>query len=274
MPTAMTSVHLPTSTQVRQHLNALPRDARVLDLGGWFTPHPAATDVVDLMPYETRRATLSLEPQPGERFTRGSWHQADFLAPDFRLPFGDREIDFVYCGHTVEDLSEPGALLREMQRVGRSGCIVSPTRLTEQTRGVRDRVTGNAGHPHHYWIIDPLDGALRLCAKADSLRSRAAFLPLRHLERLGAAAIREFAFLWINRFDSSVELGEPAHARACEFARAQSVRPADQALDPLVRRLRAWKYRFGGRAQQPFENRWPEILRLSQSYSRIELSGR
>lgn len=56
-------------------LAELPGTARVLDAGGWFIPLPRATHVVDLMPYETRRCVVTLEPLAGERFTRDTWLQ-------------------------------------------------------------------------------------------------------------------------------------------------------------------------------------------------------
>lgn len=63
--------------------------ASLLDVGGWFRPLPIATHVADLFPYETRGGRLSLSPEPGERYSRESWVQVDFLAAGFRLPFPD-----------------------------------------------------------------------------------------------------------------------------------------------------------------------------------------
>lgn len=257
--------------QVRQRLAALPAGARVLDVGGWFNPLNEATDVVDLLPYETRRTVLTLAPLPGERFTRERWHQADFLAPNLRLPFADGEFDFIYCGHTVEDLAQPAPLLREMQRVGRAGAVVSPSRLAEQTVGVRDRVASRPGHPHHHWIVDPLPAGLRLSAKADSLGGRAALIPLRHFERLTDEGRGEFAFWWAGSFEVGFESGGEAAARAVAFARAQRVRPLDRALDPIVRRMRGWKHRLRAGAVPPAAASWAQILDLSRPYSRLPL---
>ena len=145
------SVHLESSasSSLVAILRQLPSQSRILNLGGWFCPLHEATDVVDLMPYETRRGRLALEPLPGERFTRADWHQADFMAPGFRLPFDDKCCDFAYCGQTVEDLPDPARLLQEMMRVARAGFIRSPSRLIEQSRGVSDRQTSRPGFAHH-----------------------------------------------------------------------------------------------------------------------------
>jgi SAM-dependent methyltransferase len=231
-------------------INALPPSSRVLDLGGWFKPLAEATHVVDFMPYETRRGELSLRPLPGERFSRNTWIQADFLKPGFRLPFADGTFPFAHCGHTLEDLTDPEPLLREIRRVSRAGCIRGPSRLSEQTRGVRDRKTDFPGHPHHHWIIDPVSGGLRLCSKKDSLSpaNGGASLPLTHYERLaeapGGAAASEFQFIWKGSFEFEFVRGADAAALALAFARSQHVTGFDRLRDPLIRRCRRWKHRW------------------------------
>jgi hypothetical protein len=60
-------------------LSRLPSVAPVLDCGAWFIPLPAASHVVDIMPYETRGGKLQLTPLPGENFTKATWFQADFF---------------------------------------------------------------------------------------------------------------------------------------------------------------------------------------------------
>lgn len=111
----------------------------ILDVGGWFAPERRVTHVIDLMPWETRGARLTLTPLPGECFTKDTWFQADFLQPDFNLPFADQSFDLALCGHTIEHLVAPEKILLELQRVARRGRIECPSRLAEQTVSLRDR---------------------------------------------------------------------------------------------------------------------------------------
>ncbi len=162
----------------------------MLDLGGWFLPEPRATHVVDLMPWATRRAKLSLERLGDERFSSETWYQADFLKPGFQLPFADKSFDLVICGHTVEDLADPAPLLLEMARVGKRGVIECPSRFSEQTKGIRNRETSACGHPHHHWIVESVAGTLLLHSKHDSeLDRESRVIPLRHFESRRSDAI-------------------------------------------------------------------------------------
>ena len=61
-------------------IEALPDDARVLDVGGWASPLARADAVVDLMPYETRG--LYGRPDGPERFTADSWYVLDICGHD------------------------------------------------------------------------------------------------------------------------------------------------------------------------------------------------
>jgi hypothetical protein len=253
-------------------LAELPDSARVLDAGGWFNPLPRATHVLDLMPYETRRCVLAPAPLAGERFTRDTWHQVDFLAPDLKLPYPDR---FTVCGNTIEDLADPTMLLRELRRVSCAGCFESPSRLCEQTVGQRDRMGTTQGHPHHHWIVES-DGTsqLRLFHKSDSLDGNpASRVPLRTSERCGRepphAAFCQL--LWRGYFEFEQIRGEVARRRAAEFASGLDLRPLDRILDALTRAARRIVYARRRSSPQKLAAWWQEMLRLSRPYSRIPL---
>jgi SAM-dependent methyltransferase len=259
------------SAALRARLAALPADARVLDLGGWFCPLSRATHVADAMPYQTRLGRLNLAPLPGERFTADTWMLADFTAPDFRLPVPDKFFDFAFCGQTVEDLTTPEPLLREMRRVARAGVIESPSRLTEQSIGVRDRITSRCGHPHHAWILDVTAGRLELSPKsATAALPRARYaLPLLTFERLvRAGAAQNVHLAWSDTFDWRMLDTAEARARAEEFYRTAAPTLRERATDPVIRRLRGLKWRLRGRRADDPSAWMQEMLTLSAPYRR------
>jgi SAM-dependent methyltransferase len=244
----------------------------VLDVGGWFKPDPRATHVVDLMPWETRGARLELKPLPQERFSKASWFQADFLKPELRLPFADKSFDLVICGHTIEDLANPKFLLIEMERVGRRGVIECPSRLTEQTKGIRDRESSRPGHPHHHWIVESVDGWLLLYSKEDSLlRSEKELIPLSHSERciqLGKEA--NVVHTWENKIDYRFISAQECQRKAQEFIASLDVSIYSRIGDSALRFGRRMRSRLRGRSADDV-SWWPKIVEASRPYSSIEL---
>ena len=256
-------------------LNALPAGAKILDAGGWFNPCPVATHAVDLMPYETRRGRLDPNPVPGERFSKATWHQADFLREDLRLPFPDRFFDFSICTQTIEDLKDPSPLLRELARVSRAGYLESPSRLAEQTVGVRDRINTRPGHPHHHWIADVTAGVLELSAKSaiEDVPFFRYAVPLSVYERImrveANAALCPFA--WEHQLVFRLTRPEEAKRRAEQLHDSLNIKPFVVWQDRLIRALRWVKRRGLRRRQDDPSGWWQEMLRLSRPYSTIPL---
>jgi hypothetical protein len=250
----------------------LINDSRtILDVGGWFNPEPRATHVVDLMPWETRGVRLSLEQLPGERFTKETWFQADFLAKDFKLPFGDKSFDFVLCGQTVEDLADPSVLLQEMQRVGKAGVIECPSRLSEQTIGIRDRESRKPGHPHHHWIAVERNRELVLYSKEDSrLDQRGTLVPLEFFEL--SSHPRTISFAWRDSFSFRLVQGEQCFERARMAISALNIPGSARWRDVAMRFGRRIRSRILGRGGKEDFSWWSEILEQSKPYSSIPLS--
>lgn len=258
------------SAFLRPLLDELPADARILDAGGWLQPLLRATHVADLMPYQTRRGRLQTEPIAGERFTAASWMPADFLAQDLRLPVPDKFFHFAYCSQTIEDLADPAPLLRELNRVARAGVIESPSRLAEQTVGVRDRMTDATGHPHHHWIIDPTPDRLELCPKSAlaPLAFTSHAVPLQSFERLtrtGAAA-RDCHFAWRGELHWTVIDDVESRRRACALRDALHVARSEAVLDPPIRLLRRLKSRLLGRPRDNPAAWFQQMLALSAPF--------
>lgn len=142
----------------------------VLDVGGWFQPLNAATHVLDIEPYETRRQDNMIDPQNPERFARDTWQRQDACVTPW--PYPDGAFDFSFCSHTLEDIRDPIGVCRELFRVARAGYIEIPSRVREiyskQRFAGLSRLAGRApriGDPHHRWMCEHIDGELQFFAK-------------------------------------------------------------------------------------------------------------
>ncbi|MGZ3700043.1 MAG: class I SAM-dependent methyltransferase [Bdellovibrionota bacterium] len=125
-------------------------DARILDIGGWFAPCRQATHLVDIMPFETMNVAGAYGN--GEmKIRKENYFQLDLGKVD-RLPFKDKEFDFVVCRHTLEDIKDPIRVCQEMIRVAKSGYIETPHRAYESTKGVERHWW--CGHYHHRWLVE------------------------------------------------------------------------------------------------------------------------
>lgn len=162
----------------------LSDDDLVLDVGGWSAPVNRANYVLDYMPYETRGQLLrgggtrpegnsglgGLGPGP-ERFTLETWVRRDICAHE-PWPFDDNQFDFVFCGHTLEDIRDPVWVCQEMSRVSKAGYIEVPSLVDELTRFVPEPSGGPwLGHVHHRWICwqDEADGGIVFLLKPHGL---------------------------------------------------------------------------------------------------------
>jgi hypothetical protein len=248
---------------------------KILDLGGWFKPEVRATHVVDIMPWETRGAKVSLERLPSERFSKDTWFQADFLNPTFKLPFDDKSFDAVICGHTVEDLASPENLLREMQRVGKAGAIECPSRLAEQTLGLRDRMCNFPGHPHHHWIVDSAEGKLLLYSKqAGYPCSRLQLVPLKSFETYCKShpEAQLVTHYWSGELSYRFIALTDCVERAQQFVRQLDISNTERLVDGAFRMARRIKARIKGTSKEDF-SWWKDIVELSRPYSTIPLKS-
>ena len=140
-----------TDKQIIEKFRIRPND-RILDIGGSMKQHPVLSvdTLVDIVrPEESPYSRNTLK---AKRFVRVD------ITKD-RLPFSNREFDFVICTHTLEDLYNPFLLINEMSRVAKRGLIITPSfgselvfshfNLTDWLTGAR-RVPGLA---HHKWLL-------------------------------------------------------------------------------------------------------------------------
>jgi len=165
-------------------MELLSETSVVLDIGGWGHPFNRANYVLDCEPYETRdyynRTFASRNPIPPiggtkEFFDQSTWIQRD-ICEKTPFPFRDKEIDFVVCSHTLEDIRDPLWVCAEMIRVAKAGYIEVPSRIWETCRGHQP---GIAGLSHHRWLIDITPNDIRFLLKFHVIHNWRLSLPKR-----------------------------------------------------------------------------------------------
>jgi SAM-dependent methyltransferase len=107
----------------RKWRHPVRRDALVLDVGSGGNPSPFADILVD-------------RHLGGSPHRCGAGFKADrrprLLADGCRLPFRDKQFDFVVCSHVLEHVPDPGRFLDELSRVGKGGYIETPNAVFER----------------------------------------------------------------------------------------------------------------------------------------------
>lgn len=205
-------------------MQLLKRSDRVLDIGGWAHPFNRANYVLDMGPYETRgfynRTFGRNNPIPPiggsvEIFTRDTWIARDICDRE-PYPFQDKEIDFVVCSHTLEDIRDPLWVCSEMVRIAKAGYIEVPSRVWETCRGTE---RGIAGLSHHRWLIDIDSNAnsIRFMQKFHRIHNWRCSLPKSALRKLAEEETVQWLF-WSGSFEFREEIihGESEQLREME----------------------------------------------------------
>ncbi len=184
-------------------LASLKDSDKVLDIGGWAHPFNRADWVMDQQPYETRgyynRTFARNNPFPPiggtvERFTRDTWIQRDICSHE-PYPFSDKELDFVVCSHTLEDIRDPLWVCSEMIRIAKAGYLEIPSRFWETCRGHEPKI---AGLSHHRWLIEIVDDNVIFLHKSHLIHRRRYSFPARMLKSLA----EQEAITWLFWKDS------------------------------------------------------------------------
>jgi hypothetical protein len=181
-------------------LETIPADAVVLDVGGAMKPFNRADWIMDALPYE-ERGQLGSIGRTDERFTEDTWVMRDFCARE-RWPFDDKQIDFVICSHTLEDVRDPIWMCSEMNRIAKAGYIEVPSRLEEQTYGFQGPWTGWS---HHRWLVDIEDNGITFVHKSAVVERRDSHFPREFRDTLSAQD-RVQTFWWDASFSYSERL--------------------------------------------------------------------
>ena len=94
------------------------QNLKILDLGCSNVKYwPEANHFADIHDFKKDFKDLNLN------FTQ--------IKPDEKLPFKDKEFDYVICAHVIEHVNDPISFKSEIQRVGKAGYIELPTRLND-----------------------------------------------------------------------------------------------------------------------------------------------
>ena len=120
---------------------------RVLDVGGGHNPHPRANVVVDKYTETNYHRSGDIKVLNNQQFIN---------ADGERLPFEDKEFDYVICCHVLEHVEDPVKFLSEIFRVGKKGYIEIPSLIGEVL----------APRESHKWILHEHKDTLYLVDKA------------------------------------------------------------------------------------------------------------
>ena len=137
---------------------------KILDIGGSMKQHQEfkVDTLVDILRPE------EVPYSPGKLLAK------NFVRLDItreRLPFTDKEFDFCFCSHTLEDLSYPFLALEEMERVAKRGLIITPSfgsDLVFSQIDFTDWLTGARrvpGFGHHKWLFYEKKGVMQIVPK-------------------------------------------------------------------------------------------------------------
>jgi SAM-dependent methyltransferase len=200
---------------------------RVLDVGGWYQPFNLATHVIDLMPYQTRRVHEALDPQDKERFSAATWLIADVCTPPW--PFTDGFFDFAVCSNLLEDVRDPLAVCRELNRVARAGYIETPSRLREifsKERWLRLKLLlgrlPEIGFYHHRWFVEIEQSHLRFSAKTAVLaENHHHYITRGDIGRKLTEVESGIGLFWTGGFTFEEVFIDPRHA--CRTFRAEAM---------------------------------------------------
>jgi len=133
------------------YIESLIKDgAKVLEIGPGHSPFSKATDFCGWTMEEKGRLP--------------NYKTAD--ASTEKLPYKDKEFDFVYCRHVIEDLWNPVNALKEISRITKAGYIETPSALCEMSKDV-DGGTNvpYRGYNHHRYIVWNDRGTLNILPK-------------------------------------------------------------------------------------------------------------
>jgi len=135
-----------TLYQSRFYEFRINRTDKVLDVGSGHKPFPFATHLSD----------ISLKDHHYGRVGKPFKYVEDkpvFECNIEKLPFENKEFDFVYCSHVLEHTANPEKACSEIIRIGKRGFIETPTRG-------KDIWLNTAKISNHRWSVEKIHNKL------------------------------------------------------------------------------------------------------------------
>lgn len=129
----------------REDLN-IKKNAYVLEVGSGHNPTYRANVVVDKYMDSNYHRSGDIKIYPHQKFVN---------ADGAKMPFKDKEFDYVICNQVLEHTEDPKAFIKEIQRVGKRGYIELPSLIGESL----------FPKSSHRWACLEIDGKLILFEK-------------------------------------------------------------------------------------------------------------
>jgi SAM-dependent methyltransferase len=144
--------------QLLKQLDYQPGE-KILDVGGAMDPIPIADVIIDAFDFGLGGKSYTLLD----------------LSCD-TIPFPDKYFDICICSQTLEDLTSPRLIIREMSRVAKRGIIEVPHRGSESLRVSQNHIVQKPnyssdvdvwcyGTEHHKWLIEVVNHELFFTVK-------------------------------------------------------------------------------------------------------------
>lgn len=126
---------------------SIKRHYKVLEIGPGDDPVYRANVLVDNNPVENYHRSGEL------KFFK---HQSLIVSNVEKLPFKDKEFDYVICSHVLEHVDNPGLALEELFRVAKMGYIEVPSFISEL----------QSSKVSHKWVVLMVDGKMVFYSKS------------------------------------------------------------------------------------------------------------
>lgn len=100
----------------------IPGSYKVLDVGSGHNPHPRANVIIDKFTDSNYHRSGNIKVLKKQKFVE---------ADGERMPFSDKEFDYVICCHVIEHVDDPEKFIGELCRVGKGGYLEAPSLIGE-----------------------------------------------------------------------------------------------------------------------------------------------